>query len=197
MDMWVSLVFKNIKIFMKTKTVLFLFIVVSQIICIIAAFAVAGMVDAVTPEPEDDRSYTQKMFSILFTPNKESNPYTDFFELFDEKEKKFIYIGTDENEVNKIREKFRKIADEDIANVHTIDTNHSQKYINIDNLHNFKEIKSKMNEIIQTGMNDLLYYEMYGYTDDTQDTSFLAIGGDDEWLEKYRSEIYRSEEHNV
>ncbi len=188
--MWVSLVFKNIKTFMKTKTVLFLFIVVSQIICIIAAFAVAGMVDAVTPEPEDERSDTQKMFFISFTPNNESNPYTDFFELFDEKEKKFIYIGTDENEVNKIREKLREIADEDITNVHTIDTNHSQKYINIDNLHNFKEIKSKMNEIIQTGMNDLLYYEMYGYTDDTQDTSFLAIGGDDEWLKKYRSEIY-------
>ena len=175
---------------MKTKTVLFLFIIISQIICIIAAFAVAGMVDAVTPEPEDERSDTQKTFFISFTPNNESNPYTDFFELFDEKEKKFIYIGTDENEVNKIREKFKKTADEDIANLHTLNTNHSQKYINIDNLHTFKEIKSKINEVIEIGISDLLYYEIYGYTDDTQNTSFLAIGGDGEWLKKYRSEIY-------
>ena len=188
--MWFSLVLKNIRTFMKTKTVLFLFIIISQIICIIAAFAVAGMVDAVTPEPEDERSDTQKTFFISFTPNNESNPYTDFFELFDEKEKKFVYIGTDENEVNKIREKFKKTADEDIANFHSLNTNHSQKYINIDNLHTFKEIKSKINEVIETGINDLLYYEIYGYTDDTQNTSFLAIGGDGEWLKKYRSEIY-------
>ena len=188
--MWYSLVLKNIITFMKTKTVLFLFIIISQIICIIAAFAVAGMVDAVTPEPEDERSDTQKTFFISFTPNNESNPYTDFFELFDEKEKKFVYIGTDENEVNKIREKFKKIADEDVANLHILNTNHSQKYINIDNLHTFKEIKSKINEVIETGINDLLYYEIYGYTDDTQNTSFLAIGGDGEWLKKYRSEIY-------
>ena len=188
--MWYSLVLKNIITFMKTKTVLFLFIIISQIICIIAAFAVAGMVDAVTPEPEDERSDTQKTFFISFTPNNESNPYTDFFELFDEKEKKFVYIGTDENEVNKIREKFKKTADEDIANLHTLNTNHSQKYINIDNLHTFKEIKSKINEVIEIGISDLLYYEIYGYTDDTQNTSFLAIGGDEEWLKKYRSEIY-------
>ena len=63
--MWVSLVFKNIKTFMKTKTVLFLFIVVSQIICIIAAFAVAGMVDAVTPEPEDERSDSERLLTKI------------------------------------------------------------------------------------------------------------------------------------
>lgn len=188
--MYWLLTFKNIKTFIKTKTVLFLFIIVSQIICIIAAFAVAGMVDAVTPQPEDERSDTQKMFFISFTPSKESNPYITFFQVFDEKEKKFLYTGTDKDKVNEIREKFRKIADEDMENFHTIDVSEDTRYIDIDNLHTFKEIKSKINEIIQTGMSDLLHYEIFGYTDDTQDTSFLAVGGDNEWLKQYRSEIY-------
>ena len=67
--MWIKLIFLNIGNFLKNKPVLFVFIIISQIICIISAFTVAGMMDAVTqpPDVEDDRSYWEKSFQVDFT----------------------------------------------------------------------------------------------------------------------------------
>ena len=41
--MWIKLIFLNIGNFLKNKPVLFVFIIISQIICIISAFTVAGI----------------------------------------------------------------------------------------------------------------------------------------------------------
>ena len=68
LKMWIKLIFLNIGNFLKNKPVLFVFIIISQIICIISAFTVAGMMDAVTqpPDVEDDRSIWEKAFQVDF-----------------------------------------------------------------------------------------------------------------------------------
>ena len=196
--MYLWLTFQNIKTFAKTKPVLLLFIILSQVVCIVAAFSVAGLIDVVTPDPEDERSDGQKMFFVSFTPNRASEPIVPFFQVFDEKDKKFLYVGTDKNEVERIRSQFNQIAgpDQKEEDIHTIDINEGVRYVSIDNLHSFGEIREKLNEVIRTSMNDVLNYSITGYTDDTMNTSFEAEGGDSEWLRTYRSGIY-GDDHKV
>ncbi len=66
--MWIKLIFLNIRELIRHKPFLFLFIIVSQIICIMAAFTVAGMMDAVTkpPEVKDERSDWDRSFCLDF-----------------------------------------------------------------------------------------------------------------------------------
>ena len=62
--MWLLLVFRNLKSFIRTKPVLFFFMILSQVVCVVSALAVAGMVDAVTPVPEDKRGYSSLSFFL-------------------------------------------------------------------------------------------------------------------------------------
>ena len=67
--MWLLLVFRNLKSFIRTKPVLFFFMILSQVVCVVSALAVAGMVDAVTPVPEDKRGYSSLSFFLEFNRN--------------------------------------------------------------------------------------------------------------------------------
>ena len=64
--MWLRLMLLNIRELFRTRPVLFIFILASQVICIIAAFTVAGMMDAVTrpPDVKDERSDWGKSFQV-------------------------------------------------------------------------------------------------------------------------------------
>ena len=106
--MWLSLIFKNLKYFIHTKPVIFFFIVISQIICVTASLAAAGMVDAITPVPQDDREYSALSFYIDFIDhsNKSYEPIRCVC-IFDLKEKKFLYIGENNSEAEKIRKNAR------------------------------------------------------------------------------------------
>ena len=68
MRMWLRLTLLKIRESFRTKPLLLVFIILSQIICIIAAFTVAGMIDAVTrpPEAKDGRSEWEKSYQIDF-----------------------------------------------------------------------------------------------------------------------------------
>ena len=180
--MFLTLTFKNIRTFLKTKSVIFFFIIISQIVCIIAVFTVAGMIDAATPEPEDERDdFMGKTFHVNFTPavsesGEKENKMVNYYEVFDEKEKKFLYIGADEEEYKKAS----------AGTENTVDTHVNGRYLNIDNLPAFKDIKSKIDEVVQYGENELLYFELWGFTDGTQDTRYYATGGETKWLMEYR-----------
>ena len=102
--MWLSLIFKNLKSFVHTKPVLFLFIIISQVVCVTASLAVAGMVNAVTPVPQDDRGYSALSFYIDFEDHPNSSAESvRCVSIFDLKEKKFLYIGEDNEAAARIR----------------------------------------------------------------------------------------------
>ena len=96
--MWIKLIFLNIGNFIKNKPVLFVFIIISQIICIISAFTVAGMMDAVTqpPDVEDDRSIWEKAFQVDFGNYNYEDSEKFLGIVFDTNLGKIVYRGTDE-----------------------------------------------------------------------------------------------------
>ena len=96
--MWIKLIFLNIGNFLKNKPVLFVFIIISQIICIISAFTVAGMMDAVTqpPDAEDDRAIWEKAFQVDFGNYNYEDSEKFLGIVFDSSSGKIVYRGTDE-----------------------------------------------------------------------------------------------------
>ena len=111
--MWLLLVFRNLKSFIRTKPVLFFFMILSQVVCVVSALAVAGMVDAVTPVPEDKRGYSSLSFFLEFNRNTENKTeQKNGVSLFDIKQKKFLYVGEDNEEAEKIRQSIRNTPSE-------------------------------------------------------------------------------------
>ena len=96
--MWIKLIFLNIRDFLKNKPVLFVFIIISQIICIISAFTVAGMMDAVTqpPDTEDNRAIWEKAFQVDFGNYNYEDSEKFLGIVFDSNSRKIVYRGTDE-----------------------------------------------------------------------------------------------------
>ena len=96
--MWIKLIFLNIGNFLKNKPVLFVFIIISQIICIISAFTVAGMMDAVTqpPDTEDNRAIWEKAFQVDFGNYNYEDSEKFLGIVFDSSSGKIVYRGTDE-----------------------------------------------------------------------------------------------------
>ncbi|MBQ5563492.1 MAG: hypothetical protein IIT39_08900, partial [Clostridia bacterium] len=136
--MWIKLIFLNIRNFLKNKPVLFVFIIISQIICIISAFTVAGMMDAVTqpPDAEDDRSYWEKSFQVDFT-NYNIDEEKWLATIFDKNSGKRIYRGTDENIYSKYEGEQNYIRYLDNLPV------------NLDELPKYKDVKEKLDRILK------------------------------------------------
>ena len=137
--MWIKLIFLNIGNFLKNKPVLFVFIIISQIICIISAFTVAGMMDAVTQPPnvEDDRSYWEKSFQVDFT-NYNIDEEKWLATIFDKNSGKMIYRGTDENI-------YSKYEDEQKNYIGYLDN----LPVNLDELPKYKYVKEKLDRILK------------------------------------------------
>ena len=95
--MWLGLIGKNIKSFVVTKTFLFFFILISQIVCVMATLSVAGMLDAVTPQPTDERGWSSKTFFVSFVkePVNDQPQKKTFYSVYDLDDDKLIYEGTD------------------------------------------------------------------------------------------------------
>lgn len=102
--MWLRLIFLNIRELFRTRPVLFVFIIASQVLCIIAAFTVAGMMDAVTQPPDvrDERSDWGRSFQVdlvEYAGNADDDLFRGTF--FDSKTNELVYRGTDKDEIEK------------------------------------------------------------------------------------------------
>ncbi len=158
--MWLLLIFKNMLNFIKTKPLLFGFIVISQVICIVAVFSVSGMIDSLTPQPTDDRSDLQKAFILtLGTDELHDSAYEEgspmFARVFDEKTGDLLYSGLNNTE------EFRKITENEnvsiISEYGTTDYSSYPKY---------KDIKKKLDNVIKVAGNGLSNGWINGYADD-------------------------------
>ncbi len=173
--MWLLLIFKNILNFIKTKPLLFVFIIISQVICIVAVFSVSGMIDSLTPQPTDERSDWEKAFVLelgtdeLYNSGEYDAESPMFVRVFDEKTGDFLYSGLDNTE------EFSKIAkNEDIgivAEYGRIDYSSCPKY---------KDIKKKLDNVMKVAGDGLNDGWINGYADDKYMVTYSAFFGTDE-----------------
>ena len=173
--MWISLIFKNIKSFIKGKPFLFFFIIISQVVCIASVLAVAGFIDAATPVPKDDRGYSSKSFYLYFYDRSNNNK--DWYSVYDTVDEKYIYIGTDEDEYQKVTGSTKHLLETNIISDYTPLTDRSPQ---------FKDLKSSYEKIMRRYGDKIADVSMIGYTDKEQLTSFWAIGEDDLQNERHK-----------
>lgn len=86
---YLSLVFKNIRKFIQHKPFLFLFLVISQIVCVIVIFLVCGFVDNANRSSEVIQE-AQKEFSITLIPEN-VNIDDDYFNIYDDGNGNYFY----------------------------------------------------------------------------------------------------------
>ena len=186
--MWLLLVFRNLKSFIRTKPVLFFFMILSQVVCVVSALAVAGMVDAVTPVPEDKRGYSSLSFFLEFNRNTENKTeQKNGVSLFDIKQKKFLYVGEDNEEAEKIRQSIRNTPSEnDIYESNFLLSAKSPPFLTYGNM------KEKINTVRESCQNELASIHFGGYIEEDGLVSvhFKAEKHDNEWLKKNRPYLY-------
>ena len=182
--MWLLLIFKNILNFIKTKPLLFVFIIISQVICIVAVFSVSGMIDSLTPQPTDERSDWQKGFVLSFGTDGEL--YQDYDEespelvrIYDQKTKDLLYSGfSDTEEYQKISEKYENV---DIIIISGI--NEFSAYPK------YGDIKNKLNRILKVAGDSLSDGWINGMVDDTYLIKYSAVFGTDEYINNTYPEL--------
>lgn len=175
--MWLRLIFLNIRELFRTRPVLFVFIIVSQVICIIAAFTVAGMMDAVTrpPDVKDERSDWGKSFQVdlaEYADNADGDLFLGTF--IDAKTNELVYRGTDKDEIEKYGED---------------DTDH--KYYgsltalpsNYASLPKYGDIKKKIEKILSSVGRHYVDMVMTGYTSNNM-ISYYSVSGPESFVKK-------------
>ncbi|MGN0470306.1 MAG: ABC transporter permease [Acutalibacteraceae bacterium] len=166
--MWFSLIFKNLKLFIKNKPVLFVFIIITQIVCVISSLTVAGMIDAVTPNEQEELPYHQRAYNISFEnySNSDSdsidldNPDENilwYYIIYDEDTGKLLYSGTDDKKANVFLEN-RNIKTSGVT---------AQTPDNYKSMPKFSDIKERLNKVIDVCGDYLKFLTFDGYTDDT------------------------------
>lgn len=166
--MWFSLIFKNLKLFIKNKPVLFIFIIITQIVCVISSLTVAGMIDAVTPTEQEELPYHRRAYSVSFGDYSYSgSEYVDSddsddnalfcYIIYDNDTGKLLYSGTDNKKANEFLEN-EKISNVSIA---------AQLPDNYESIPKFSDIKERLNKVIDVCGDYLKHLTFDGYTDDT------------------------------
>lgn len=183
--MFLTLILKSLKNFIKNNTVLFLFVVISQTVCIIAVFTVSGMIDAVTPVPEDERTEEQKSFQIKIADYSISDDDIFMTALFD-KNGKCVYQGIDESESDKIYSRYKE------GELYAI---HEQMPINYRTLPKYKYVKNKLKRVLDTANGCLVYVTVSGYTDNSFFIRYEAFGGHKDFMKSYFPELAESDNH--
>ena len=165
--MWLKPIFLNIHDLIRNKPVLFIFIIISQMICIIAAFTVAGMIDAVTqpPDVKDTRSDWERSFQMDLCNYKDKGQF--YGTVFDLKSGKIIYRGKDENV-------FSQYTSNDYV------CYGSELECDLDKMPRYKYVKEKFNRILKATGTHYLSTSIVGYVP-TKDYIFkyYSIGGEE------------------
>lgn len=183
--MFLILTFKNLKHIIKNNTVLFLFIAISQIICIMAVFTVSGMMDAVAPEPEDKRAETEKSFYIGLADWGDSENQIFKTVMFD-KNGKCIYQGIDEKEIEKIYDLYKE---------NELVVNNIQIPVNYKTLPKYKDVSNNIKKVLNSAKDYFVYIKVSGYTDSSLFTEYSAFYGDKEFMQSHYPEFALSNKH--
>lgn len=178
--MWARLILINIRDFIRNKPVLFFFIILSQMICIVSAFTVAGMMDAVTkpPEVKDERSDWERSFQVVFEQYNYDADDDEFLAVIvDSLTGNVVYKGTDPREYKKYE--------------------NDEKYscelmgipFNADSLPRYKDIKDKLQRIKESIGGHYSGLRMTGYTDSSFGLHFSAVDGEQNYQKLKSGEI--------
>lgn len=177
--MRIKLIFLNIRELMRHKPFLFLFIIVSQIICIMAAFTVAGMMDAVTkpPEVKDERSDWDRSFCLdfaVYSTMEDKNTQYDNKQVLvvDRMENKIVYYGTNPNP-------------KEIAQYEGDDSPEESRYAlelcslpsNRNTMPRYRDVKEKISRVIQKIGHHYVGMKMTGFTNDSLMLHYSALSG--------------------
>ena len=176
--MWLALVFKNLKTFLHTKLVLFVFIVLSLMMCMIASLSVVGMVDAITPDPQEQKLYSTEYFHVDLTRDARysEEEQRHFVQILDLEDKKFLYIGEDNEEAEKIRRETKHSTSELTYTEST----------NIAALKTYEELKQKILYVVNKCSEDLFEVSVGGTVEDNTfgKISYVSEGKAEAWLKK-------------
>lgn len=171
--MWLRLIFLNIRELFRTRPVLFIFIVISQVICIIAAFTVAGMMDAVTqpPDVKDERSDWGKSFQVDLAEYPDNDDdYCFLGTIFDAKTNELVYRGTNQDEMEKYDNP------DYYGGLSSIPSNY-------DSLPKYGDIKKKIENILSSLGRHYVDMVMTGYTSDDM-INYYSVSGPEGFVKK-------------
>lgn len=182
MRMWLRLTLLNIREFFRTKPLLLVFIILSQIICIIAAFTVAGMIDAVTrpAEAKDGRSEWEKSFEIDFSLYEGEDQFLATY--IDTENNQVVYRGTDQSIIKKYEEY-------DFSQPGRYSGELTALPSNFDKLPKYGDIREKINRILSSAGRHYVEMVMTGYTSGDDMISFYAEGGPKEFEKRCYPEL--------
>ncbi|MGN1457209.1 MAG: hypothetical protein ACI4XP_04545 [Acutalibacteraceae bacterium] len=199
--MWISLIFKNLKLFIKNKPVLFIFIIITQIVCVISSLTVAGMIDAVTPTEQEELPYHQRAYEINFTKYSDSgsemvdldNPDENeklYYTIYDQNTGELLYSGMDKKKAIKI-----------LKNNRDTDSITETMPDNYESIPKFSDIKERLNKVIDVCGYYLKSLKFDGYTDDTLTVQYSGYYPGQDLLSKRFPELVGDEkkisvEHN-
>lgn len=168
--------------FIKTKPLLFVFIVISQVICIVAVFSVSGMIDSLTPQPTDDRSDWEKAFVVNFGTGGEFYIYSNeddagIVRIYDEKTGDLLYSGLENTE--EYNSLVDSIGVDNLRDKYAVFTEYGPDYSSFPK---YKDIKKKLDNVIKVAGNALNDGLMTGYADYTYTVEYSAVFGTDEYI---------------
>lgn len=174
--MWLRLILLNIRELFRTRPVLFGFIVLSQVICIIAAFTVAGMMDAVTrpPDVKDDRTDWGKSFQVDIAEYEDDDLFLVTY--FDTKTNELVYRGTDKDEIEKYEKDDDAIPQKYYGSLVALPSN-------FDSLPKYGDIKKKIEKILSSVGRHYVDMVMTGYTADDM-ISYYSVSGPENYEKK-------------
>lgn len=179
---WLSLIFKNIKKFIQHKPFLFVFLIISQIICTIVIILVCGFVDNAN-RAVNVISEGEKEFSIYIGTN-------DLLVV----DSKYHHIYTD-GEGNYFYSDGTAISKEEMENLNN--QKYPEGYYSNENL--VKNIKKNIEEFIKFLGDDYGTISIYGLVDDTYGSYDFSSGypiGDRD-VSKEISDFYNSTENII
>ena len=177
--MRIKLIFLNIRELMRHKPFLFLFIIVSQIICIMAAFTVAGMMDAVTkpPEVKDERSDWDRSFCLdfaVYSTMEDKNTQYDNNQVLviDRMENKIVYYGT-----NPDPQAIEQYEGDDSPEESRYALELCSLPSNRNTMPRYRDVKEKISRVIQKIGHHYVGMKMTGFTNDSLMLHYSALSG--------------------
>ena len=177
--MRIKLIFLNIRELMRHKPFLFLFIIVSQIICIMAAFTVAGMMDAVTkpPEVKDERSDWDRSFCLdfaVYSTMEDKNTQYDNKQVLvvDRMENKIVYYGT-----NPDPQAIEQYEGDDSPEESRYALELCSLPSNRNTMPRYRDVKEKISRVIQKIGHHYVGMKMTGFTNDSLMLHYSALSG--------------------
>lgn len=195
--MWILLMVKNIKHFILNKPVMFIFIILSQIVCVITILTITGMMYSITPDPQDERGYFDKMFLINFEHYDYQENSLDqqamYYYLFDIKENKYVYTGTDSQKANEIEKEYYERGNKEIEQygdiIHPLSSYSIPVPSDYDSLPLYGSIKEKIYNILNESHEYIYQFYLNGYIGNSVDISFTAEDGSVEYMSQYNNDI--------